>query len=208
MSKINVGIIYGGKSTEHEVSIRSAKSVFEALNKEKYTVTLINITKTGEWLLAKDSQEIVSLNESNSEKLSVVPSIGLTAGGEVIELDAVLPILHGTAGEDGSIQGLLELADIPYAGCSIRSSAVCMDKDMTKRLLQLSGIDVAPSLVVNYYDKDALKYEAAKEKFTTGTVMFDGEPATQEAIDSMLQAMRMGMLLALEEQKKKRDKNK
>ena len=59
MSKINVGIIYGGKSTEHEVSIRSAKSVFEALNKEKYTVTLINITKTGEWLLAKDSQEIV-----------------------------------------------------------------------------------------------------------------------------------------------------
>ncbi|HJG33884.1 D-alanine-D-alanine ligase [Jeotgalicoccus aerolatus] len=170
MSKINVGIIYGGKSTEHEVSIRSAKSVFEALNKEKYTVTLINITKTGEWLLAKDSQEIVSLNESNSEKLSVVPSIGLTAGGEVIELDAVLPILHGTAGEDGSIQGLLELADIPYAGCSIRSSAVCMDKDMTKRLLQLSGIDVAPSLVVNYYDKDALKYEAAKEKL--GIPMF------------------------------------
>ena len=170
MNKINVGIIYGGKSTEHEVSIRSAKSVFEALNKEKYNVSLINITKAGEWLLANDNEEITPLDNENSKKLSVVPSNGLMADGEIIKIDAVLPILHGTAGEDGSIQGLLELAEIPYAGCNVRSSAVCMDKDMTKRLLELKGIGVAPSIVLNYYEKDGQTYEHAKEKL--GVPMF------------------------------------
>ncbi len=170
MNKINVGIIYGGKSTEHEVSIRSAKSVFEALNKEKYNVSLINITKAGEWLLANDNEEITALDNTNSEKISVVPSNGLMADGEIIKMDAVLPILHGTAGEDGSIQGLLELAEIPYAGCNVRSSAVCMDKDMTKRLLELKGIGVAPSIVLNYYEKDGQTYEHAKEKL--GVPMF------------------------------------
>lgn len=170
MNKINVGIIYGGKSTEHEVSIRSAKSVFEALNKEKYNISLINITKTGEWLLANDNEEIMTLDNSNSRELSVVPSKGLMIDGELIKIDAVLPILHGTAGEDGSIQGLLELAEIPYAGCNVRSSAVCMDKDMTKRLLELKGIGVAPSIVLSYYEKDEQTYEHAKEKL--GVPMF------------------------------------
>jgi D-alanine-D-alanine ligase len=170
MKKINVGIIYGGKSTEHEVSMRSAKSVFEALNKEKYNVSLINITKAGEWLLANDNGEVIPLNNANSKKISVVPSNGLMADGEIIKIDAVLPILHGTAGEDGSIQGLLELTEIPYAGCNVRSSAVCMDKDMTKRLLELKGIDVAPSIVLSYYEKDGQTYEQAKEKL--GVPMF------------------------------------
>lgn len=170
MNKINVGIIYGGKSTEHEVSIRSAKSVLEALNKEKYNVSLINITKAGEWLLANDNEEIIPLDNTNSKKISVVPSNGLLADGAIIKIDAVLPILHGTAGEDGSIQGLLELAEIPYAGCNVRSSAVCMDKDMTKRLLELKGISVAPSIVLSYYEKDGQTYEQAKEKL--GVPMF------------------------------------
>lgn len=170
MKRINVGIIYGGKSTEHEVSVRSAKSVFEALNKEKYNISLINITKQGEWLLAADNKKIKPLDNANSKKISVIPSEGLTADGQRIELDAVLPILHGTAGEDGSIQGLLELAELPYAGCSVRSSAVCMDKDMTKRLLELKGIKVAPSIVLNYYEKDGQTYEQAREQL--GVPMF------------------------------------
>lgn len=170
MNRINVGIIYGGKSTEHEVSIRSAKSVFEALNKEKYNIKLINITKAGEWLLANDNEGITTLDNANSKKISVMPSNGLMADGEIIDIDAVLPILHGTAGEDGSIQGLLELAEIPYAGCNVRSSAVCMDKDMTKRLLELEGIGVAPSIVLSYYEKDGQTYEDAKEKL--GVPMF------------------------------------
>lgn len=170
MKRINVGIIYGGKSTEHEVSVRSAKSVFEALNKEKYNISLINITKQGEWLLAADNKKIEMLDNSNSKKISVIPSEGLTADGKLIELDTVLPILHGTAGEDGSIQGLLEFAELPYAGCSVRSSAVCMDKDMTKRLLELAGIKVAPSIVLNYYEKDRNTYEQAREQL--GVPMF------------------------------------
>src|SRR5699024_10879321 len=131
---------YGGKSTEHEVSVRSAKSVCEALKKEKYNISLINSTKQGVWFLAADNKKIKPLDNANSKKVSVIPAEGLTADGQRIELDAVLPILHGTAGEDGSIQGLLELAELPYAGCRVRSSAVCMDKDMTKRLLELKGI--------------------------------------------------------------------
>ena len=170
MSKINVGIIYGGKSTEHEVSIRSAKSVFEALNKEKYNVSLIHITKQGEWLLAADNESIKPLDNTNSTKISVAPSQGLLTDGKQVQLDAVLPILHGTAGEDGTIQGMLELADIPYAGCGVRSSAVCMDKDMTKRLLELKGIKVTPSIVLNYYEKDGQTYEHAYEKL--GVPMF------------------------------------
>lgn len=170
MSRINVGIIYGGKSTEHEVSVRSAESVFEALNKDKYQVSLIYITKAGVWRLADEHNEIISLDETNSKKISVEPSNGLVAEGSIIELDTVLPILHGTAGEDGSLQGLLELAGIPYAGCNVRSSAVCMDKDMTKRLLKLEGISVAPSILLNYYNKDGLSYEEAKGKL--GETMF------------------------------------
>ncbi|CEA03614.1 D-alanine--D-alanine ligase A [Jeotgalicoccus saudimassiliensis] len=170
MSKINVGIIYGGKSTEHEVSIRSAKSVFEALNKEKYNVRLIHITKQGEWLLAADNDSVKTLDSTNSTKLTVAPSQGLVADSSPVQLDSVLPILHGTAGEDGTIQGLLELADIPYAGCGVRSSAVCMDKDMTKRLLELKSIKVAPSIVLNYYEKDGQTFEHAEDKL--GLPMF------------------------------------
>lgn len=197
MKKINVGIIYGGKSTEHEVSVRSAKSVFEALNKEKYNISLINITKQGEWLLAADNKKIKPLDNANSKKISVIPSEGLTADGQRIELDAVLPILHGTAGEDGSIQGLLELAELPYAGCSVRSSAVCMDKDMTKRLLELKGIKVAPSIVLNYYEKDRQTYEQAREQLgvpmfvkpvnqgsSVGVSKVSDEPSFYKALDS------------------------
>lgn len=197
MKKINVGIIYGGKSTEHEVSVRSAKSVFEALNKEKYNISLINITKQGEWLLAADNKKIKPLDNANSKKISVIPSEGLTADGQRIELDAVLPILHGTAGEDGSIQGLLELAELPYAGCSVRSSAVCMDKDMTKRLLELKGIKVAPSIVLNYYEKDGQTYEQAREQLgvpmfvkpvnqgsSVGVSKVSDEPSFYKALDS------------------------
>lgn len=170
MGKTNVGIIYGGKSTEHEVSIRSATSVFAALDKSKYNIRLINISKDGEWLIAKNSDEVKSLDGNSSEKLSIVPSKALVANDQPVELDVAMPILHGTAGEDGSIQGLLELAGIPYVGCNVRSSAVCMDKDMTKRLLKLEGIQVAPSIVVNYYDTDSIKYEDAEAEL--GLPMF------------------------------------
>lgn len=170
MSKINLGIIYGGKSTEHEVSVRSAKSVLGALDKNKYNVSLIYISKAGKWLLLSDNQEVKIVSEDEAEEVFASPATGLRTASELITFDSVLPILHGTAGEDGSIQGLLELAGVPYAGCGIRSSAVCMDKDMTKRLLNLSGIQTAPGVTVSYFDKDQLNYEDVYEKL--GLPMF------------------------------------
>lgn len=169
MSKIKLGIIYGGKSTEHEVSIRSAKSIFEALDKNKYELSLIYITKSGQWLLSKE-KEIKIINQDTGEPILVAPGQGLTVDKKVLELDVVLPILHGTAGEDGSIQGLLELSNIPYAGCGVRSSAVCMDKDMTKRLLSLNGIETAAGITVNYFEKDHVNFEETEK--TLGLPMF------------------------------------
>lgn len=170
MSKINLGIIYGGKSTEHEVSVRSAKSVLDALDKNRYNISLIYISKAGKWLLLKDNQEIKMVDESEAEEVFASPATGLRTASELIAFDSVLPILHGTAGEDGSIQGLLELTGVPYAGCGIRSSAVCMDKDMTKRLLSVADIKTAPGVTVNYFDKERVSFEAVYEKL--GLPMF------------------------------------
>ena len=170
MSKLNIGILYGGKSTEHEVSLRSAESVLKAVDHDKYNISLIYISKDGEWMLSRDSDEIKILSEYNSEALTLIPSKYLVAGDTPLKLDAVIPVLHGTAGEDGKIQGVLELLDIPYAGCNVRSSAVCMDKDMTKRLLTLQGIDVADGTVVKRQHRDQVKFEEAKDSF--GLPMF------------------------------------
>ena len=170
MSKIKLGIIYGGKSTEHEVSIRSASSVFDALRKDKYELELIYITKDGQWLLANDKKEVKIIDQTKGREILVSPASGLTVDNKVLEIDAVLPILHGTAGEDGTIQGLLELANIPFAGCSIRSSAVCMDKDMTKRLLQENGIETAAGIMVNYFEQDQVNYKDVETKL--GLPMF------------------------------------
>ena len=170
MSKIKLGIIYGGKSTEHEVSIRSASSVFDALRKDKYELELIYITKDGQWLLANDKKEVKIIDQTKGREILVSPASGLTVDNKVLEIDAVLHILHGTAGEDGTIQGLLELANIPFAGCSVRSSAVCMDKDMTKRLLQENGIETAAGIMVNYFEQDQVNYKDVETKL--GLPMF------------------------------------
>jgi D-alanine-D-alanine ligase len=170
MSKIKLGIIYGGKSTEHEVSIRSASSVFDALRKDKYELELIYITKDGQWLLANDKKEVKIIDQTKGREILVSPASGLTVDNKVLEIDAVLPILHGTAGEDGTIQGLLELANIPFAGCSVRSSAVCMDKDMTKRLLQENSIETAAGIMVNYFEQDQVNYKDVETKL--GLPMF------------------------------------
>ncbi|AKG74696.1 D-alanine--D-alanine ligase [Salinicoccus halodurans] len=171
MAKLNVGILYGGQSTEHEVSMRSAESVLEALDKDKYNVKLVHISKRGEWLLSHQSDEIKSLERgSGATGLSVTPPKQLSSaeGGEAF--DVILPILHGTAGEDGSVQGLLEMADIPYVGCNVRSSAVCMDKDMTKKLLKFEGIKVADWILFRHDEKESVNYETVREKL--GLPMF------------------------------------
>ena len=159
MKKINVGILFGGKSAEHEVSLQSARNVYEALDREKYNPVLIGIAKNGQWLLSDESRFLldtddpkrIRLNPSN-EKIALAPESGgiisnLGSGQSDHAIDVIFPILHGPFGEDGTVQGLLKLADIPFAGAGVLASAAGMDKDVMKRLLRDAGIPIGKFLV-------------------------------------------------------------
>jgi D-alanine-D-alanine ligase len=124
--KTNVAVIYGGRTGEHEISHRSAKSIIEALDAEKYKVLHYVISKQGKW-----------------SPRPIVPEPGGNAG-----IDVVFPVLHGTFGEDGTVQGLLELADLPYVGAGVLASAVSMDKEMMKRVAKERGLPVVEYVVM------------------------------------------------------------
>ena len=157
--KLRVGILFGGKSTEHEVSLQSAKNVIANLDREKFEPVLIAIDKEGRWLLP-DATAILgdgSINEISSEgprnETALLPeSHGVLmcasqTGNMMQPLDVVFPVLHGGFGEDGTVQGLLKLAGIPFVGAGVLGSAVGMDKDVMKRLLREAGIPVVRFLV-------------------------------------------------------------
>ena len=163
--KIRVGILFGGKSAEHEVSLQSAKNVADAIDRSKYDVTLIGIDKTGRWLMPDQAQylinetdpKLIALNKDNQERVALVPESGgslvdLAAGGDHSAIDVVFPILHGPFGEDGTVQGLLKLAGVPFVGAGVLGSAVGMDKDVTKRLLRDAGIPIADFVVLRQGD--------------------------------------------------------
>ncbi len=139
MSKTRVAVLFGGRSGEHEVSIRSAASVIEALDKGKYDVVPLAITREGRWLPPGESVRLLpaesrgSLSTETAVTLSKEP--GATSGVEV-----VFPVLHGTFGEDGTVQGLLELADVAYVGAGVLASSAGMDKDVMKRLFRERGL--------------------------------------------------------------------
>ncbi len=160
--KKRVGILFGGKSVEHEVSIQSARNVFEAIDKSKYDVLLIGIDKAGRWLVGDPER----LRAATSPTAELAAGGGGTAlafapgetGGAVTEsgsarrlppIDVAIPLLHGTYGEDGTVQGFLKLAGIPFVGPGVLGSAVGMDKDVAKRLLRDSGIPVARFVTLN-----------------------------------------------------------
>jgi D-alanine-D-alanine ligase len=162
MKKKKVALLFGGKSAEHEVSLRSAKNIAEAIDKEKYDVVLIGIDKSGRWLLEDTSkkllgqEEVFALNAS-SDAVAFVPESGgevanLTRKNSGEKIDVVFPILHGPFGEDGTIQGLLKLANVPFVGAGVLGSAVGMDKDVMKRLLRDAGIRVAKFLAIRDYE--------------------------------------------------------
>ncbi|MDR0377241.1 MAG: D-alanine--D-alanine ligase [Spirochaetaceae bacterium] len=152
--KITVGILFGGKSAEHEVSLQSAQNVFEAINREKYNPVLIGIDKTGRWFLSDESKFLLDSGDprkirldQSGEPAALVPESGgalssLLGRGSLRTLDVIFPILHGPFGEDGTVQGLLKLADIPFVGAGVTGSAVGMDKDVMKRLLRDGGVPV------------------------------------------------------------------
>lgn len=163
--KIRVGLIFGGKTGEHEVSLASAQSVLRALDAEKYDAVLIGITKEGRWLTGGNPlQQLVRATESpllkarneavqnaTNETSAIVTreAAEITAANALNEtVDVVFPLIHGPNGEDGTIQGLLELADLPYVGANVAASAVGMDKALMKALFRNAGLPVADYLVV------------------------------------------------------------
>jgi D-alanine-D-alanine ligase len=162
MEKIKVGLVFGGRSGEHEVSVRSAKTVIEQIDKEKYEVVPIAISKDGNWLnpheslnlfpvetrevlaesLANFSQNSIAfIGDTNYKGLTEINSNGET-GNKFTKLDVVFPVLHGTFGEDGTIQGLFEMADIPYVGCGVLASSCGMDKVVMKTLFRDANLPI------------------------------------------------------------------
>ena len=138
MSRIRVAVLAGGRSSEHEISLASARSVVAALDPGRYEVVEIAIGREGRWELG----ESVDPTQSPVETLPVLAEAA-TPAQALGSADVVLPILHGPFGEDGTVQGLLDLAGVPYVGAGVAASALCMDKDLCKKVLRESGIPVA-----------------------------------------------------------------
>ncbi len=157
--KVRVGVIFGGRSGEHEVSLASAQGIMKAINKEKYEVLPIGITKDGRWIasgdpmkalqsgLAAGSEPVALLGDPSRRGLMRLEESerGLTAG-RLAEIDVIFPVLHGPYGEDGTVQGLLELAGIPYVGAGVTGSALGMDKLVFKDVMRAHGLPVVPYL--------------------------------------------------------------
>jgi D-alanine-D-alanine ligase len=206
MEKLRVGILFGGRSGEHEVSLLSAASVLNAIDKEKYDVVPIGITKDGRWLTAEHAENLLTgklmleprnLRAGDPETTSpaavlargesvVVPpepvhrqsglvpfqtdaALTRRASDRAINVDVIFPVLHGTFGEDGTIQGLLELADIPYVGAGVLGSAAGMDKDIMKSLFIAAGIPIVKHVTIlrSTWEKDPKKVQKLMESKLT-----------------------------------------
>ncbi|MDU0293779.1 D-alanine--D-alanine ligase family protein [Saccharothrix longispora] len=146
--KTKVAVVFGGRSSEHMVSCLSAGSVLPHLDRERFEVVPVGITEGGAWVIGADDTKALEVRD---RQLPTVASLVPVSGGELVpvtpdavlgDVDVVFPVLHGAWGEDGTVQGLLELADIPYVGPGVLASAVAMDKEFTKRLLKDAGLPV------------------------------------------------------------------
>ena len=146
-----VAILAGGRSSEHEISLASARSVRDALDPKRYETTVIEIGRDGRWELESGRAGLPAGNATTALPVLAGEAPGLLPG----PVDVVLPILHGPFGEDGTVQGLLELADVPYVGSGVAASALCMDKDLCKAVLRDRGIPVARSVTLRDGDPAA-----------------------------------------------------
>jgi len=161
IKKLKIAVLTGGRSSEHEVSLQSAKNVIAAIDKEKYEVLPIGIDKNGKWWLYENFNYLINENDPKNIKLNpnagdqviLLPQVGKSlyslSKNKIIErIDCVFSLLHGTYGEDGNTQGLLNLAGVPFVGSDVLGSAIGMDKDVTKRLLRDAGIPIAKFLTL------------------------------------------------------------
>lgn len=149
---LTIALLYGGRSGEHEVSLQSVRSVIRYLDLTRLRPLLIGIDKRGRWYLQPDdlfqkvrqSDASLSVVSDQSRLIAVHPAAGLSVNGAFLPVDLVFPVLHGTFGEDGTVQGLLEIANLPYVGAGVLGSAVGMDKEISKRVWQAAGLPVTP----------------------------------------------------------------
>lgn len=160
--KLRVGVIFGGRSGEHDVSLMSARSVLSVLDPNKYEIFTIGITRSGEWVSGPEVLEALNQNRTeNLQRVTLLPApgssmlyglrknaAGMTILEPLFELDVVIPVLHGTFGEDGTLQGLLEMASIAFVGAGVLGSAVGMDKALFKDVMRANGLPVVNSITV------------------------------------------------------------
>ena len=148
-NKTNVGIVFGGRSGEHEVSLQSAYNVICAIDRESYELTLIGITKEGVFKLYVGDTEKIKDGTWNEDEKDLISDFNIFSDPRIKKIDIFFPILHGTFGEDGTIQGMFEMMNVPYVGCSVLASAVAMDKDIAKKVFEGVGIPVVPCRVLS-----------------------------------------------------------
>ncbi|MEO7029653.1 MAG: D-alanine--D-alanine ligase family protein [Acidobacteriaceae bacterium] len=151
--KLRVGILFGGKSGEHEISLRSARSILNAIDRKKYDVVEIGITQQGRWLQSDGAQALLAGESAKPQQnrltsVSASSELALPESASALGVDVVFPVLHGTFGEDGTIQGLFELAGIAYVGSGVLGSAAGMDKDAMKRLFLAAGLPLTPHITL------------------------------------------------------------
>ncbi|MGL9769504.1 MAG: D-alanine--D-alanine ligase [Sodalis sp. (in: enterobacteria)] len=172
MVKTCVGVIFGGRSAEHEVSLQSVKNIVDAIERERFDIILLGVDKQGSWylydadnyLLHGDDPVRITLTGSR-RKIALLPGrrphplMQVNQPDTLFQLDVIFPIIHGTFGEDGSLQGLLRMANLPYVGSEVLGSAISMNKDITKRLLRDAGLAVAPFLTVSRAQRDSIRFE-------------------------------------------------
>lgn len=189
MRKLKVGVVFGGRSAEHEVSLQSAKNIVDAIDKNKYDVVLIGIDKEGKWRLYDPSSYLFNAEDPKHIQLNVSDNPIAVVPGETTnqlihaqtshvldQLDVVFPIVHGTLGEDGSLQGLLRILNLPFVGTGVLGSSVCMDKDIAKTLLKSSGVHVANGVTFTRFQRSDIEYHKVVEQL--GTPLFI-KPANQ-----------------------------
>jgi D-alanine-D-alanine ligase len=183
MSKLRIAVVFGGRSAEHEVSLQSARNVIESLDKDKYEPVLIGIDKEGRWYLNENSIQLLDASDpklirlsDDSNEIALIPNgtasklVSLGNNVAVGKVDVIFPVLHGPYGEDGTIQGLAKLANLPCVGAGILGSSVGMDKDVMKRLLRDAGIPIGRFVTITPSTKDQYTYISLAEKF--GQILF------------------------------------
>ena len=208
--KIRVGILFGGRSAEHEVSLQSAKNIIDAIDTNKYEVVLIGIDKKGQWHLNEQSRFLLPPSKSGLPELpegggnlALVPGrqdeqlVALSGQQRVSSLDVVFPVLHGPFGEDGTVQGLLKLANVAFVGAGVLGSAVGMDKDVMKRLLRDAGIPVARFIVANKYSAKQIRFDYAREQL--GLPLFIKPPNLGSSVGIHKVKDRQGFEAALDD---------